>query len=565
MTEKTKYKGLAVKIFTPIIIIILFIIGTTVYSTIASKQVGEKLASLQSVTIKKMEDIEDVRYTILHTGEILTDASATHDEGGFEEAAEFASEVHALIDHIQTLDPASADKWSDIRSQYDNYYDMCVKMARAYIDEGIDAGNVIMEDVDALTDELSETVDSTTEDIELELERTVSDINRITGTIGKIQITISILYIVFVIYIAILVMGQMVTPITKISTSIQSLAERDLTVDEIRLKQKDEIGGLAYAFNQLRASLREIMQNMDSSTGSLEAMSGSMARQSESIMNNVSEITKAVNNVAELATSQATDVESSMDEVRALQKIAEQNAEASSSLSEASRQISLASTEGNRVLDGLYAVSKESEASFGEIFASIDRIRESASKIGEASNVIDSIASQTNLLSLNASIEAARAGDAGKGFAVVADEIRHLSDESAESVKEINDIIQELQENVENANQQSSSVRQAVEKQMAGVEDTRNSYRSISENLEIINSEIGQLGEISRSMTESSDRVGALMGNLSDAATQNAANTQETTASIQEVLSMTEQISNGTEDVLERTNSLSEVVKTYKV
>ncbi|MCR4658102.1 MAG: methyl-accepting chemotaxis protein [Lachnospiraceae bacterium] len=565
MKKKAEYKGLAVKIFTPIVIVIAFTIATSIYSTLASRQVNAELASLQSVTIEKLEDIEEVRYTILHTAEILTDASATHEEEGFEEAAEFASEVHALIEHIKSLDPSSAAKWDDIAARYDSYYERCTAMARAYIDEGIDAGNEIMEEVDGLTDELSGIVDSSTEDIELELEASVAKINKITGTIGKIQIATSILYIIFIIYIAFLVMRQMVNPVTHISTSIQALAERDLTVPEISIRQNDEIGGLAYSFNLLRSSLREIMLNMDSSTGSLEDMSGSMARKSESILNNVSDITKAVNNVAELAYSQVTDIESSMREVEALQKIAGQNAQASDNLSEASKQISLASQEGNRVLDGLYAVSRESEAAFGGIFASIEKIRESAAKIGEASNMIDSIAGQTNLLSLNASIEAARAGDAGRGFAVVADEIRHLSDESTESVKEINKIIQELQLNVENANQQSANVKESVQKQMDGVEETRNSYMSISENLEIINSEIGQLGQISRLMTESCENVGALMESLSEAAEQNASNTEETTASIEEVLSMTQQITSGTEDVLEKSNSLSEVVKTYRI
>lgn len=565
MNKKTEYKGLAVKIFVPIAIVLIFTVLSIIISTILAQFVNSELNTLQTVTIKKMDDIEELRYTILHTAEILTDASATHDEGGFEEAAEFASDVHSLIADLQALAPEEAEKWSDIQDQYDSYYEMCQKMAHAYIDEGIDAGNVIMEDVDGLTDELSEFVDSTTEGVEQEVESSVARINTMTRIIGGIQIATSILYILFIAYIAFVVMSQMVNPITRISAAIQTLAERDLTAPEINLNRKDEIGGLAYSYNLLRSSLREIMQNMDTSTESLENVSDEMARKSEAIMTNVSEITKAVNNVAELATSQASDVESSMNEINELQKIAGQNADASNSLSEASRQISAASQEGNRVLDDLYAISKESELAFSEIFASIDKIRESAHKIGEASSMIESISTQTNLLSLNASIEAARAGDAGKGFAVVADEIRHLSDESTESVKEINSIIQELQFNVDNASQQSENVREAVEKQMTGVEDTRNSYHAIANSLDIINSEISQLSQISRTMTDSCENVGNLMGNLAQAAEQNAANTEETTASIEEVLSMSEQINTSTGSVLEKANDLSEVVKTYKI
>ena len=205
------------------------------------------------------------------------------------------------------------------------------------------------------------------------------------------------------------------------------------------------------------------------------------------------------------------------------------------------------------------------EEAFSEIFDSIDKIRNSTGKIAEASNMIESIASQTNLLSLNASIEAARAGEMGKGFAVVADEIRKLSDESTESVNEINRMLEELQENVEFAGNQSQNVKEAVEKQVRGVEDTRVSYKDIADNLVTINEEIENLSHVSKSMTNSCESVGASMESLASSAEENAASTEETNASIEEVLSMMEQINQGAKDLKSRSDDLESIVKAYQL
>lgn len=565
MNQEKKFTGIAVKILTPVCIVILIMIVSSVFILSMMSDIRKDLSALQSVRIEEMEIIEEIRYTILHTAEILTDVSATHDEEGFEEAAEFKEEIHQLIDQVEKINPDRRDTWEDIRTRYDAFYDLCSQMARAYIDEGIDAGNEVMEKVDPMTEELSGVVDGATEEVERSLESDVQDISSRTSLMGNILLGIFILNVIFILYIAIFVLRQIASPIRKVSSALQQLAGRNLAVEELSTRQNDEIGILYHSYNDLRSSLRDIMKNMDTSTLTLGDMSGSMATQSDAIRTNVSEITRAVSNVSELASSQATDIENSMNELKNLQEIAIQNAKTSDSLSKASSLISKASAEGNQVLDELYKVSRESETAFQEIFSSIDRIRESTGKIGEASGMIESIAGQTNLLSLNASIEAARAGAAGKGFAVVADEIRTLSDDSSSSVNEINLMIQELQANVENANRQSAYVRESVEKQMAGVEDTRKSYHSIAENLEVINQEIHQLGEVSRVMTESCRSVSTVMENLSASAEENAANSQQTTASIEQVLTMTEQIAQETGDIREQTDALSGVVRTYRL
>ncbi|MBP5152315.1 MAG: methyl-accepting chemotaxis protein [Lachnospiraceae bacterium] len=565
MEQKEKFTGIKRQLFIPICIVIVVTLLMSFFAVNSMVDMQGRMRTLQSETIAELEDIQQIRYQILHTAEILTDVSATHDEEGFEEAAEFSEEINSLIDGIIARDSSKAAEWNGIRASYEGFYDMLCTMARAYIDEGIEAGNEVMELVDPMTEELSEVVDATTEGIENELEVSVQTLSVKAQTVSILVLVTAVLFIVFIVYIAIIVLKKMVSPVINVSRSLRSLADHDLTIDKIESTQKDEIGGLIYAFNTLRDSLRDIMTNLDTSAGDLETLSTEMADQSERISNNVSEITRAVSNVAEIAVSQATDIDGSMKELNELQSIAEQNARVSDNLSDASSRISQASEEGNKVLDELYAVSKESETSFGEIFTSIERIKESTAKIGEASSMIDSIAGQTNLLSLNASIEAARAGEAGRGFSVVADEIRSLSDESARSVQEINLMIRELQVNVENATRQSSIVRDAVAKQTSGVEDTRSSYKAIADNLTSINTEIEELSRISKTMQDNCTNVSAVMQNLSSAAEQNAASTEETTASIEEVLSMTEQINNGTGQVKERTDVLNSVVKTYKL
>jgi len=199
------------------------------------------------------------------------------------------------------------------------------------------------------------------------------------------------------------------------------------------------------------------------------------------------------------------------------------------------------------------------------IFGSIDQINLSTNRIGMASGLIEEMASQTNLLSLNASIEAARAGEMGRGFAVVANEIRNLAEESAHSVNDINNMLRELKMNVDTATAQSETVKKAVVLQVKGVEDTKEKYAVIKEDIDRINEEIFTLGDISKTMSQSCVKVSEIITNLSASAEENAAATEETNAAAQEVLAMIQEIAQGTVLIKELSEDLQGRVSLYQL
>ncbi len=565
MKIKKKRLGLSFKIIGPILAIVLFLLFTMAITQLKVATIRTELDNIQNQAIVSVELVEELRYDVMRTVEVFMDISATHDKSELPKAETVKEEVHSLIAQVKEMDAESAGTWNKVLKDYDSFYKECLDMAEKFIKSGTAFGNNAKAVVDPLAEQLCATMDEYAKEIEENLEVDVKEIATAAVALSVLSSTCSVISLVIAGIITLILLKQVLQPVKKISAAIKKLSEHDLTVEEISVKQKDEIGDLIHAYNQLRGSLMDIMSNLHVSTGTLEQLSEHLNKKSDAIVENMDEITEAVGNVAQTATEQASDIENSIHEIEGLRAIVGQNEETSQHLSDASEQISTASRAGNKVVDDLYEVTKESKNAFELIFESINRIKNSTTKIGQSSEMIQSIASQTNLLSLNASIEAARAGEMGKGFAVVADEIRKLSEESAESANEITRMLQELQTNVEYANEQSDSVKKAVEKQVQGVTDTRSKYNDISESLEIIDKEIHSLGEVSRAMTSSCENVSAAMEHLAMAAETNAASSQETNASVEEVLAMIQEIAEGSGNIKIQSNELFGILQQYNL
>ncbi|MBN2221287.1 MAG: methyl-accepting chemotaxis protein [Vallitaleaceae bacterium] len=347
----------------------------------------------------------------------------------------------------------------------------------------------------------------------------------------------------------------------------KQLADKDLatSVQFASINNRDEFGDMARAMSSLYESLHGIISKLSEDATSLNSSARVLNEVSGEVSNSSHEIAMTVTEIAEGAGHQAEDTRKVADAVTVLGDVIEENVKSTGILKTASAQIGQLAVEGQKSVMDLTDKTVKSQKSFEEINRVIELTNQSASRIGEASGLIAGIADQTNLLALNAAIEAARAGEAGKGFAVVADEIRKLAEQSTESTRTIDTMLDELGRNIEAASGRSIETREVFKDQVVSVELTKTKYDEIAMKIREINGVIEELGGSSSKMEESRMDVLEVVESLSSIATENAASAEESSAATEEILATVDQMKEISSSVDSLSNGLAAVVQSFKI
>ncbi len=379
-------------------------------------------------------------------------------------------------------------------------------------------------------------------------------------------VIVGVIAYVLCLIIAILISNSIASRIRKTSKRVETLARGDLSapVEEAsKKKRRNEIEIINSAVSDLHRQLKIIVSVITKQTEQLNSSNLKFSKRFTHIADSVSSVDNAMEEIAQGSISQAQETSSASEQVTEMAEVIVRNVDNTKKLEEAVSSMTGLSRRVDEILRELAAINQQTFSDIGHVAEQTRATNVSAESIEEAVEMIQNIAEQTSLLSLNASIEAARAGEAGKGFAVVAEEIRQLAEESAESAGEIEEIVKELLNNSSVSVATMKKVNQAVVSQKVKLEDTREAFQGLQKGMGDVASVSDSIYEQTGLLEKQKDIIHGVVEQLAAISEQNAASTQQTSASMQSLSSAVSECHKETERLSELSEDLSRQTKRF--
>lgn len=363
---------------------------------------------------------------------------------------------------------------------------------------------------------------------------------------------------------------KLVKPIERTTREASRLAELDFTGMEtkkgiLNRERKDETGVMNRAILSLQQELAHMTTNINEQCDKLYAAASSMTQSVDETLNTVEQVEKAVGEIAEGATSQAAETQTATEQIIVMGNMIEETDSEVEELRANARKMRSAGEQATEIIGALSEVNQQTKDAIAVIAKQTDVTNESALKIKTAVDIITDIAEETNLLSLNASIEAARAGEQGRGFAVVAGQIQKLAEQSNESAQQITSIIELLIQETQRSVQTMTDVKTVIDKQDENVNQTEKAFGDVRDGITQSIEGIRAIARRVKELDEARVKVVDVVQNLTAIAEENAASTEQTSASATEMSAIMESIDSNARDLNEVANLLRDSMSKFKI
>ncbi len=360
---------------------------------------------------------------------------------------------------------------------------------------------------------------------------------------------------------------QSTRSISHIVDSLKKLEDGILSfyIDDRTFDRSDEIGVIAESSAELRDKLQDVIKTTLELSSDVSKSGQSLAASADTALQVADQVASAVEDISKGAVSQAENVENSLSNTL---EMGESIDDISSSVTELSKAATEMLQDAKHTVDAINDLMTQNEEvmkAMSEIHNQVIATNNAVKNIAEASSSITSISDQTNLLSLNASIEAARAGDAGRGFAVVATEIGSLAVQSRDAAVSINEIVEKLVEESEMSVQTIEKLNDAFNEQNAQLNNTKKDMDGVVVNVNNVDDSTRTIADKVQLLNNLKVSFNDIISELSAISQQNAASSEETTASMEELNATFALISEAASELKGLANALDEKMNYFSI
>ncbi|MGG4393851.1 methyl-accepting chemotaxis protein [Paenibacillus thiaminolyticus] len=394
-----------------------------------------------------------------------------------------------------------------------------------------------------------------------------SELTQEANKIGKINLLTSSICAILAVLLALALASNITKPLQIVVTNLKAISAGDFTgeVPAYIQQKKDEIGVLGQSLQTMQSSIRHLVGEIRGAANTLAASSEELSAHTAASTEQIQEVGSVVKIVASGAETQMRGTEEGSKAMEEMAIGIQRIAESTTNISETSMDTSEQAKNGNMLLQEAVQQMNTIDESVRNSGVLVQNLGERSEQMASIVDAITQIATQTNLLALNASIEAARAGEHGQGFAVVAHEVRKLAERSAESAREIADLIEEARNDAYKAVESMGDVRESV---ADGIYKVQNSGKLIQSILAEITDMAGQIQDtsaVTEEMSAGSEEVLASVNEIAHIAEKNAEHATTLVKFTDQQLQDMSTLMKNAEQLNQMAQTLSQMMSRYKI
>ncbi len=361
------------------------------------------------------------------------------------------------------------------------------------------------------------------------------------------------------------VSGKIAGPLQKVTKATRAMAQGNLTIEPVQVKNKDELGELADSFNGMMMNLRSLVRQVYASAEQVAASSEELMASAEQTTQATNQIAASIQEVAGGSKKQEVSTDESSQAMQEMMEGVQLVTAATATVADASSEATKEADEGDIALQRVVIQMDKINESTNDSAAVIQQLEERSLAIVKFIEVITGIADQTNLLALNAAIEAARAGEHGKGFAVVAGEVRKLAEQSKSSADQIAGLVGEIQADTKHAVRAMEKGADEVASGIAVVQEAGAGFKRIQSSISQMSHQIQEISAVAQRMSASAEQAHMSIGQVANVAKQTSQNAGTVAATSEEQLASMEEITASSAALSKRAEELLTQMNQFKV